>query len=66
MKALTTEEAWAVAAILEDLLDSVWRIHGHALTDYQGCLFPDWDSAQDGDPQGPDLSTTKDAYDVDF
>jgi hypothetical protein len=66
LKALTTEEAWAVAAILEDLLDSIWHTHGHAMTDYQGCLFPDWDPAQDGNPQGPDPSRTKDARNVDF
>ena len=26
LKALTAEEAWVVAAILEDLLDAVWRV----------------------------------------
>jgi len=42
LKALTPEEAWAVAAILEDLLDSIWRFHGRAMADYQGGVFPDW------------------------
>ncbi len=42
LKALTPEEAWAVAAILGDLLDSIWRFHGHAMADYQGGVFPDW------------------------
>ena len=47
LKALTAEEAWVVAAILEDLLDAIWRFHGPAMADYQGARFPDCDPDQD-------------------
>ena len=42
LPALTAEEAWTVAAILEGLLDSIWRLHGDAMADYQGRVFPDF------------------------
>ena len=51
LKALTPEEAWAVAAILEDLLDSIWRFHGRAMADYQGGVFPYWVPARGADPE---------------
>ena len=50
LKSLTAEEAWAVAAILEDLLDAIWRTHGPAMADYQGGVFPDWVPAHGADP----------------
>jgi len=52
---LTAEEAWTVAAILEGLLDTIWRAHGAAMADYQGCVFPDWPGDPIGDrvPYGP-------------
>jgi len=53
LKALTAEEAWVVAAILEDLLDAIWRFHGPAMADYQGARFPDWDPDPDC-PHAPD------------
>jgi len=53
LKALTAEEAWVVAAILEDLLDVIWRFHGPAMADYQGARFPDWNQ-DPGDPQPSD------------
>lgn len=60
LKALTAEEAWVVAAILEDLLDAVWRFHGPAMADYQGARFPDWDPDPDC-PHTPDPAQPWDA-----
>lgn len=66
LKALTPEEAWAVAAILEDLLDSIWRFHGRAMADYQGGVFPDWNPPQAVDPGEVDPPVPEDAGDVAF
>jgi len=60
LKALTAEEAWVVAAILEDLLDAIWRFHGPAMADYQGARFPDWDPDPDC-PHAPDPARPWDA-----
>ena len=38
---LTAEEAWALAAILEALQQAIWRVHGDAMAEYQGAVFPD-------------------------
>jgi len=66
LRALTSEEAWVVAAILEDILDAIWAFHGAAMADYQGALFPDWDQDPDGGPHPPDPEPPDSAADVDF
>ena len=38
---LTAEEAWALATILEQLQQAIWRVHGDAMAEYQGAVFPD-------------------------
>ena len=52
---LTAEEAWTVAAILEGFLDSIWRVHGDAMADYQGRVFPDLPAPPDACSCTPDL-----------
>jgi hypothetical protein len=50
LPALTPQEAWAVAALLEQLQRAIWRVHGDALADYQGAVFPDHPPAQEAPP----------------
>jgi hypothetical protein len=50
LPALTPQEAWAVAALLERLQRALWRVHGEALADYQGALFPDHPPRQEVPP----------------
>jgi hypothetical protein len=50
LPALTPPEAWAVAALLEQLQRAIWRVHGDALADYQGAVFPDHPPAQEAPP----------------
>jgi hypothetical protein len=38
---LTVQEAWTVAALLEQLQRAIWRVHGDAMADYQGAVLPD-------------------------
>ena len=66
LKALTPEEAWAVAAILEDLLDSIWRFHGRAMADYQGGVFPDWVPAHGARPGDMEPPAPEDINDTAF
>ena len=47
---LTAQEAWAVAAILERLQWAIWRLHGEAMADYQGAVFPDHPPSQETPP----------------
>ena len=51
---LTAEEAWTVSAILEDFLDAIWRVHGDAMADYQGRVFPDLPAPLDACPYRSD------------
>lgn len=66
LKALTAEEAWVVAAILEDLLEAIWAFHGPGMADYQGAVFPDWDPAPDGCPKPPAVDPTGEPDGPDF
>lgn len=50
LPALTPQEAWAVAALLERLQRAIWRVHGDALADYQGAVFPDHPPGQEAPP----------------
>lgn len=56
---LTAEEAWTVAAILETLVDSIWRAHGEAMADYQGRVFPDLPASLDACPCRPGRRQTE-------
>jgi hypothetical protein len=47
---LTAQEAWAVAALLERLQRAIWRVHGEAMADYQGAVFPDHPPSQEAPP----------------
>jgi hypothetical protein len=47
---LTAQEAWAVAALLERLQRAIWRVHGDAMADYQGAVFPDHPPRQEAPP----------------
>jgi len=51
---LTADEAWTVSTILEDLLDAIWRVHGDAMADYQGRVFPDFPAPLDAFPYRSD------------
>jgi hypothetical protein len=66
LPALTAEEAWTVAAILEGVLDNIWRVHGDAMADYQGRMFPDWNPSLDAEPYRPDQSEPEAVGDIDF
>ena len=66
LKALTAEEAWIVAAILEDLLDAIWAFHGPAMADYQGAAFPGWDPAPHGCLDLPAADPAGEPDDPDF
>jgi len=50
LPALTPQEAWAIAALLERLQRAIWRVHGDALADYQGAVFPDHPPRQEAPP----------------
>ena len=47
---LTAQEAWAVAALLEQLQRALWRVHGDAMADYQGAACPDHPPTQEAPP----------------
>lgn len=49
---LTAEEAWTLAAILEQLQKAIWRVHGDAMADYQGAVFPDHPAPTGAQPMG--------------
>ena len=48
---LTAQEAWTVAALLEQLQRAIWRVHGDALADYQGAVLPDHPPRQEAPPR---------------
>ena len=50
LPALTPQEAWAAAALLERLQRAIWRVHGDAMADYQGAVFPDHPPRQEAPP----------------
>jgi len=66
LKALTPEEAWVVAAVLEDLLIAICRFHGFSMADYQGAMFPDWNPEQAADPHDLAPRVTEKDRDPDF
>ena len=66
LPALTAEEAWTIAAILEGVLDNIWRTHGDAMADYQGRMFPEWNPSPDAEPYRPDPSEPVATGDKDF
>jgi hypothetical protein len=47
---LTAQEAWVAAALLEQLQRAIWRVHGAAMADYQGAVFPDHPPRQEAPP----------------
>jgi hypothetical protein len=48
------EQAYLLAAILEQTATAIWRAHGEAMADFQGRVFPDA-------PQPPDSVTVIDS-----
>jgi hypothetical protein len=47
---LTAQEAWTIAALLEQLQRAIWRVHGDAMADYQGAVLPDQPPWQETPP----------------
>lgn len=46
---LTGEQAWCLAAALENAARAIWRAHGDAMADYQGRVHPNFPKPHDAD-----------------
>lgn len=45
---MSGEQAYLLAAILEQTATAIWRAHGDAMADFQGRAFPDAPPPPDG------------------
>ncbi len=39
---MSGEQGFLLAALLDQIVESIWKAHGTAMADFQGRAFPDW------------------------
>lgn len=47
---LDPEQAWTMVILLDRIINTIWRVHGDAMADYQGRVWPDLPAPPDAEP----------------